>query len=415
MFNNYLATIPQVADKLRTLGHIQPNPMVIPRMPMSSTNPANKDYWNKWRDEGIQSVYNGIQNKQSSINAYNNTPYYPKRSKNSSSQPFQTSQNQPSFSNSFVGGGNVTASSKLSNEDFETYRLNLMNNRLKELKEREGKTAPQDLPKQQLYTFSDDLPIELLLNSIEEKLSAGFADNKVYNDLTEVVNYYVNNIWKLNDVNVINNKLIQLSNIEQTALDVLDQRQSSQLNEKAQKDTQFIELFLRVLLKLKSFITENVKYMDRSQAERKLFVNSIVNKVSNEKDNFQPSVDQSIENLLQEEEDQLEQPEGEQPEGESQIPSRPDLRSGPLSSFNKDYLRQLATELGIQIYVADTVPTLRKILKNYYKEATYRQSLKEGKKPKKPTIVAFSKRENDNRLKNPLIFGLAGMGRRRRA
>ena len=412
MFNNYLATIPQVADKLRTLGHQRANPMVIPHMSMTSTNPANTDYWNKWGQEGIQSVYNGIQNKQSSINVYNNAPYYPKRSKNSASQPFYTSQNQPSFSNTLVGGGNVTASSKLSNEDFETFRLNIMNNRLKDLKERENKTPFQDLPKQQPYSFTDLLPIELLLNSIESKLSAGIADSKVYNDLSQVVEFFANNIWKIDDVNLINNKLIQLSNIQETALDLLNQKQSSELNNKEQKDTQYIELFVKILTKLKNFISENVSFIGRSQAERKLLSNATIEKVSKEPDNFEPSMNQSIENLLQSEEYQLEHPEEQ---SEEQIPSRPDLRSGPISTYNKDYLQQLATELGLQIYVADTVATLRKLIKNHYKMLQYKQALKEKKKVNKPVLVPFSKKELDNRKDNPLIFGLAGMGRRRRA
>jgi hypothetical protein len=122
MNNNYLSTIPQIADNLRVKGVQIPRYNNYNFQPVDSSNPANKEYRDNWRDEAIKKVYDGLKNIYKGKIDLLQEPYFPKRNTNTAQMPFQTSQNLPSFSVGKIGRGNITQSSALSDSQYDKYR-----------------------------------------------------------------------------------------------------------------------------------------------------------------------------------------------------------------------------------------------------------------------------------------------------
>jgi len=286
MFNNYITTIPQVADTLRTLGYSQPKPVRVGRLPVDNLNPANADYRDQWRKEAMQNAYDSISATKSSQAMMLLEPYYPRKSNNRSQAPFQSSQsggnenvdwNTKIYSGHnptqgrYSGGGNVTYSSVLSDVDFETYRKKLLDARLKDFSVQPefAPTPAPPIPQQNTFMQNKQM-IDITLNSVADRINSGIADNSVYNDLLKVTQFYNNFIWQINSVPILNELLIDIGDIIETAEGAYKTYQDKALDPKSLKNLRSINPVIMLLDKFKDYVTANVSFVGRNENERKI-------------------------------------------------------------------------------------------------------------------------------------------------
>jgi len=455
MFNNYLTTIPQVADNLRkghslsgygftpsewsnpkniTLKNITPSDWsnmkniafkntaydrltknlsekikrenLMPSMSKSkstvleSSNPANIDYWNRWHSEAVQKVMDGLENQDYSKKLLLAEKYYPKRNKNSSAMVFQTSQNMPSFSESkSLSGGNFsdfTESSQMADNDFEAYKAGIFQRRIKEFEQNVSQISSQpSFGPLMVPTQNLDMEsntIDFILSSIEEKIGGGIVDSTTYNDLMKVYGYYTSNIWKFEDASVLINLIKRLEQISINCDQIIKNKEDTELSGRDAKDIQFAELFLNTIQKLIDFINANISFIGRNQSERKILASSVSRQMSK-----QPS-----RNVLPSVNNQLEQQLSEAPEAPEAVvpPERQPKKTFRPSQMTTETLKEEAAKLGIEVYDIDSKDALRTLIWNKMN----------------PTREPFplTKRQINQRLKNPeLYIPLVGLGRGR--
>jgi hypothetical protein len=426
MYNNYLSTIPQYADKLRTKGIQTPEPIKIYYEPIESSNPAQKDYRNRWRDESRQNVLNRLESIDRSKKFMITEQQFLPRGRNTAQMPFQTSQNMPSFSES-RRGGNVTSSSALTSNQYEDFRQKLLKNRLDDYEKQKTTTlqplttAPSTLsplPRQPasnvLLTASERSGLDIILQSIEQKIGKGITDDTTYTDLLRVVQYFTLNIWKYEEPTELIAIIRRLESIATNVSADIKNKESDQLSDRNNNNTKYGKLIEVTIDNLINYIEKNASFIGRSQTERKVLASSTVplNKPS------QIIPEQTIKTAQEltapEPEEGAEGDERPPPapvegeEGEALLPLPPLIGRVPLptspnfqpSQYDKETLQRIAFELGIRpIYEVDSKEVLKTLIYNQLNPASA-QSLQ----------PIFLRR----RQKNPALYApLAGQGRRR--
>jgi hypothetical protein len=274
MLNNYLTTIPQVADKLRTLGHSKPEPFLYLKNQMETLNPANKDFRDNWRAEANKSIYDRINNIKLSQADLLLEKYYPKKSNNRSQAPFQTSKDESmNYQKGYSGGSNITSSSSLSDIDYENYRHELLNNRLAEYSQQSSTTpsaltpqAPSQMNNYKQFNNSNNL----LLRTIEERVGSGIIDSGVFNDLLKVIQFYTSFIWQIDNVPEFVEIINRLKEIVANAEAIRINKNSRKLDPREERDVQYVDSFLSGLDRLLVYVNENAQFVGRSENERRL-------------------------------------------------------------------------------------------------------------------------------------------------
>jgi hypothetical protein len=403
MYNNYLTTIPQYADTLRTLGYQKPQPSNLNFQPRESNNPAQKEYRNNWRDEAIQNVYNRLENNKRKNKQMISEQVFPKRTNTNTSQmPFQTSQNMPSFSKSNMSGGaNVTSASRLSDQDYEKFRQILLKNRSSDydrlaglpplsdlLASREAQRITQPAPRKEQVqpeiSAIDRSNLDLLLQSVEQKVSKGITDDTTYNDVLKIGQYFAFNIYKYNEPTEIMTIINRLEDLEANVSTDIENKEADRVGAKYAK---LIEVTLNNLI---NYLKINSSYIGRSSTERKVLAKATLeplNKatkvipVSAIESAAQLVAEQQQEQGQQEEEGQQEegqQPEEEGEEGEEEAPELPPYvepfaNRVPLptdqgfapSKYGKPTLRNILYQLGVVFYAVDSIDVLKQLIYNF--------------------------------------------------
>jgi hypothetical protein len=223
MANNYLLTIPQIADKFRTLGYSKPEPRELRPIQTDSLNPANKEYYDQWRKEGIETAYDGVSSHKNSQMNYLLEKHYPKKSNNRSQAPFQTSTSY-NCNNTFSGGSALTTTSKLSDDDFNKYRILLLNRRINDLNGESQPVATPNPPDQYANYNISKIDNNLTLTSLEERILSKVVDLGTYQDLIKIIRFYNNFIFEIDDNQSILDLINRLENIEREVENLKEQR-----------------------------------------------------------------------------------------------------------------------------------------------------------------------------------------------
>lgn len=271
MNNNYLSTIPQVADNLRVKGVQVPKYIDYNFQPLETSNPANKDYRDSWRMESIKKVYDGLKNiHQSKVDLLKES-YFPKRNNNTAQMPFQTSQNLPSFNSSRTGRGNITQSSALSDSQYEKYRRDLLKERFNDYQRLKGVVAlPPQEPQTNIISDNDRKQINRSFSSLTGKVNSGIADASAYNDLSEIINYFDQNIWKYTESVELLNFIRSLEDIQQALNALYENINSNELDERAQEEyLQYSVSMYNTIEELIDYIEKALSNVGRSEMERK--------------------------------------------------------------------------------------------------------------------------------------------------
>lgn len=347
---------------------------------MNIVNPDNEDFYNDWRKYEIQNVLNGLYNIKYSKNLMLMPKYYPKRNKNSSAMVFQTSQNMPSFTEkNLSGGADMTHSSSLTDEEYTKYTHDLLQKRLSEFNS-SSTSSSQPIPITLNESNIETNTIDFLLGSLEQKISAGIIDNVAYTDLMKIYQYYVNNIYKMEDKYLLVRIINRLEAVGENAEQIIKNKEEDTLSDRNEKNINFAELFLNTLYKLMDFIKENIVFVGRNVAERKIIASSIAREINT----MQPKdVLPSVQKQIQEQEKELTPVQEKKPF----VPSKMSLEE----------LKNKGVELGLEIYNVDSKNTIKTLLYNYFN-------------PDKPQIP-LSKREINRRIKEPSLHTpLSGSG-----
>ena len=275
MNNNYLSTIPQVADNLRVKGVQLPKYNNYNFQPLETSNPANKDYRDEWRMEAINSVYNGLKNIHQSKLDLLKESYYPKRNNNTAQMPFQTSQSLPSFTSSRTGRGNITQSSALSDSQYEKYRQNLLEDRFKNYQRLRGVIPlPPQAPQTNMISDNDRKQINRAFSSLTAKANSGIADASTFNDLSEIINYFEENIWKYTESVELLNFIRSLEDIQKALNALYENINSNELDDRAQEEyLQYSVSMYNTIEKLINYIEKALDNVGRSEMERKALSN----------------------------------------------------------------------------------------------------------------------------------------------
>lgn len=377
MFNNYITTIPQVADTLRTLGYSQPKPVRVGRLPVDDVNPANKDYRDQWRQEAIDNAYNSIRATKSSKAMMLLEPSYPKKSNNRSQAPFQSSYGSANdkvdwntaIYSGYSGAGNITSAAALSDADFEIYRKKLLDARLKDFSAQPDfvPTPAPPIPQQNMFMQNKQM-VDVLLNSVSDRINSGIADNSVYNDLLKVTQFYNANIWQVNNTQVLNNLLVDLDDIVEAAEGNIKTAEDKLLEPSVQRNLNSGDSILTLLYRLIEYIKANIGFVSRSENERKInarvtsFILSkymrVDKKTKNdvEREQFERflNVDQAPE-----EEDEETNINDELPPALAPQPVRPAQQF--FSRMNKQEKLASLFSRGIEAYLVDKTGTLKRL------------------------------------------------------
>lgn len=390
MANNYLITIPQIADKFRTLGYSKPEPIQLKPLSVDSLNPANNNYYDQWRKEAIQTVYDGLNSVRSSQMNYLLEKPYPKKTNNTAQAIFTTASNwNNKWNNEYSGGNMMTPSSRLSEDDFNKYRVALLNRRIKDLGGETPQMPVQMPPDQYLNYNIAKIDNNLILTSIEERVLSNIVDYGTYNDLVKVVRFYNTYIWEIDDNQSIVDLVNRLENLE-TEVEGLKPKRTD-LSKRQRKDVQYIEAFLDTLNRLIAFVQDyssvvgqNVSVRQaKAKASSKILTSKGIQPQNLEEPSPQPAP-QSVEQPMQ------------QPDEEEELAPifRDTFRLDPnISSLrSQEQLRSLARVRDIPIYNVDSAKTIRKLL--------YGQPLDRNEKARRqrdPTLYTGSGKRNYNK------------------
>jgi hypothetical protein len=262
---NALSTIPQIADELRVKGSIKNEPVVLTPHNSYAENPDNTDYYNSWRAQAIQGVYDSIQNRNHSHKMQLQSKPYLKRGTNIGPAPFQTSDpaKTQNFDSLMVGGGNITQSARYTNEEYEAVRMKILNSRASEFDAQQGqmpsrpiRTVETEFSKQK---FTDDL----LLRSLEERIQGGIIDNLTFSDMQKVISFYAENIYKFDDDDYLNSLIDRLN-------ELIGGLQSFREEDKikTEKDRGFVNALFNSIGLLIEFVEANLPFVGSSEDVR---------------------------------------------------------------------------------------------------------------------------------------------------
>jgi hypothetical protein len=275
MNNNYLSTIPQIADNLRVKGVQIPRYNNYNFQPVDSSNPANKEYRDNWRDEAIKKVYDGLKNIYKSKLDLLQEPYFPRRNTNTAQMPFQTSQNLPSFSVGKIGRGNITQSSALSDTQYDKYRRELLKNRFDDYQRLKGVVAPPaQVEPTNTISDNDRKQIKSAFSSLTAKVNSGIADASTFNDLSQIVNYFDENIWKYTESVELLNFIRSLESVQESLNALYENINSNELDDRAQEEyLQYSVSMYNTIESLIDYIEKALNNVGRSEMERKALSN----------------------------------------------------------------------------------------------------------------------------------------------
>jgi hypothetical protein len=272
MIHNNEQTIPQIADMLRTKGVQQPKPIHLRNLDIWTANPANAEYYDGWRREAKENAYNGINCVKNSKKTLLMEKYYPKKSNTSAQQPLQTSSsyNQAVFDKySLRGSGNITESVKLSDADYEDYRLKLMNKRADDYESQQSNVPVQRPPTQAPSNYDADKTMnDLILTSIEERIGNGIIDYGVYNDLLKVIQFYNTYISVFDNVDSLVSIIRRLQELETNAFSIYTNKEQEQESGRDSKDTDYVESFIESLKRLVKYIEINIPVVGQNESIR---------------------------------------------------------------------------------------------------------------------------------------------------
>jgi len=272
---NALSTIPQIADELRVKGTLPYQPAHLKVNNNYSNNPDNIDYYNQWRQEAINGVYNAIDNFNSSKKMLLEQKFRPEKGKNISIAPFQTSDPAKTQKfDSLVGGANITEGSRYTDSEYENVRKYLLNKLSKGFQEQEGDRPSRDIEQPLTLDELDELKSEndMLLSSIEDVVNRGTIDDVVFEKLLKVVSFYSNNIYKFDDEDYLNEILRKLEGLRDIGIVVKESRDESKLT--SESDTEYAEVFVDTLDTLIQFFSLNIPLVGQPENERKRFAQS---------------------------------------------------------------------------------------------------------------------------------------------
>jgi len=428
MNNNYLSTIPQFADNLRTKGYQKPNPVHFNHEPTESSNPAQKQYRNKWNEEAIQNVHNRLESIDKAKKLMITEREYPKRSKNTAQMPFQTSQNMPSFSETNrSGGANVTSSSRLTDQDYETYRKKLLQNRLLDYERLaagpqvpslassilapSATTRPALMRPVQVIAELSDIDksnLDLLIQSIEQKVSKGITDENTYLDILKLGQFFTFNIYKYNEITELITILRRLEELEVNVSTDIENKDGDRLSNRNTNDIKYAKLIEVTLNNLIDYVRINSGFIGRSTKERQVLARSTL-KPLNVATKVIPNTvladaarlaEEDVPEAAQEQQQQLPQVGGvPQEEGGPALPPYvprfgervplPTDQSFQPSQYDKPTLRRILYKLGVPFYAVDSADVITKLIYKYM-DPTY--------------VVQLSTRQINDRVRNPTLW-----------
>jgi len=261
MYNNPVTTFPSVADKLRHLGNdYYPSKSLRPINLMSDFNPSVDSYRREFEQDARDLVNTRLQANLSSQQNYLKEKYQAPKSNNRAGQPFfsTTSFNSSAFDDKLIGGGDVTYSSRLSNEERNLHRQKL----LKRLSAG-FETIAQSVDKQQNVELAQTQEnaikglqnIEIMVASIIERVNSGIIDGNVYRDLMGVVGFFTTNIAFFDNVALINTIINQVQDLVRKSEDIYTRK--SQGKAKEDKETSYADTFINSLRRFEEFLVKN--------------------------------------------------------------------------------------------------------------------------------------------------------------
>lgn len=289
MKNNYLSTIPQFADKLRVKGVQKPQYNNYNYLPQENSNPSNEEYWYRWGNEAQQNMLDGLQNIKSSKRDLLKEAHYPRRNKTTAQVPFASSQSMEPFQrmthsinkqnfkfpsnveNKFSGSGNITQSLALPDKVFNENIRKLIRNRVRNLNEIAGMPVlPPQPVSPDVISDEDRRQLDLTLTSLSSKASNGVADAASFDDVNQIYNYFINNIWKYSDSSELLSYIRSLEQVQQSLNDLVITINDTVLSGRPQGQyLQYAASIYNTINELIDYIKKAMNNIGRTSQERK--------------------------------------------------------------------------------------------------------------------------------------------------
>lgn len=261
MYNNPVTTFPSVADKLRHLGNdYYPSKSLRPINLMSAFNPSVDAYRREFEQDARDLVNTRLESNLSSERNYLKEKYQAPKSSNRSGQPFfsTTSFNSGAFNEILTGSGDVTYSSRMSNDERNLQRKKLLERLAvgyETIAQSVDKKQNVELAQQQANAIQGLQNIEIMVASIIERVNSGIIDGNLYRDLMGVVGFFATNIAFFDNVALINNIINQVQDLIVKAEAIFTRKFTGAAQE--DKETSYADTFINSLRRFEEFLIKN--------------------------------------------------------------------------------------------------------------------------------------------------------------
>ena len=261
MYNNPVTTFPSVADKLRHLGSdYYPSKSLRSINLISAFNPSVDAYRREFEQDARDLVNTRLESNLSSERNYLKEKYQAPKSRNRAGQPFfsTTSFNGDAFNEKLIGSGDVTYSSRMSNEERNLNRekiLQRLSAGYETIAQAVDKKQNQELNLLQQNAIQGLQNIEIMVASIIERVNSGIIDGNVYRDLMGVVGFFSTNIAYFDNLALINTIINQVQDLIRKS-DTIYTRKSIGA-EQQDKETSYADTFINALKRFEEFLVKN--------------------------------------------------------------------------------------------------------------------------------------------------------------
>ena len=261
MYNNPVTTFPSVADKLRHLGNdYYPSKSLKPINLISAFNPSVDAYRREFEQDARDLVNTRLEANLSSERNYLKEKYQAPKSRNRAGQPFfsTTSFNGDAFNEKLIGSGDVTYSSRMSNDERNLNRQKLLKRLsagFETIAQAVDKKQNVELAQKQQNAIQGLQNIEIMVASIIERVNSGIIDGNVYRDLMSVVGFFSTNIAYFDNVALINSIINQVQDLIAKSEKIYTRKFTGA--EQEDKETSYADTFINALQRFEEFLVKN--------------------------------------------------------------------------------------------------------------------------------------------------------------
>ncbi len=269
MTTSFSYTMPALADTLRNKGNAFYPSSSLRGLDLL-TGPTESDSVHHMFSKGAIATSNQrVSEAFKSTQRFLYPQFQPKKSGNTSSQPFASSSNQAGKMGYSGGSNTATQGQRLSDEDYDQYRQTILNRRINGFQAiREG-ILPPSMPITQFQATSGGrAQIELLFTSIEERVYEDIFNQEIYRDLNNLMGLFINSIWEINDATALSGYVERLQGLSR-AIDEETERQDNEGEGLTPAELRYSRSIEGLASRLASYIVNNIKGVGANDIIRK--------------------------------------------------------------------------------------------------------------------------------------------------